>query len=149
MALLRGDDERAYWRVVVQHAVITNLQAVLDEYAHVLRESLGLFNQGVDEIVSAVAEEMVEALTLRSASVQAEEFHAREGGSRVRTRDFTFRTRFAVRFSELREGDEGGLKRSGAVRKAFNSPFRPFVLASTSIGQEGLDFHPYCHAVYH
>jgi hypothetical protein len=29
------------------------------------------------------------------------------------------------------------------------SPFRPFVLATTSIGQEGLDFHPYCHAVYH
>jgi hypothetical protein len=37
----------------------------------------------------------------------------------------------------------------GAVRQAFNSPFRPFILASTSIGQEGLDFHPYCHAVYH
>ena len=35
------------------------------------------------------------------------------------------------------------------MRKAFNSPFRPFILASTSIGQEGLDFHTYCHAVYH
>ena len=28
-------------------------------------------------------------------------------------------------------------------------PFRPFVLASTSIGQEGLDFHPWCHRVVH
>ena len=27
--------------------------------------------------------------------------------------------------------------------------FRPFVLATTSIGQEGLDFHPYCYRVYH
>jgi hypothetical protein len=35
------------------------------------------------------------------------------------------------------------------VQQAFNSPFRPFVLPSTSIGQEGLDFHPYCHRVYH
>jgi hypothetical protein len=35
------------------------------------------------------------------------------------------------------------------VRGAFNSPFWPFVLASTSVGQEGLDFHPYCHAVVH
>lgn len=35
------------------------------------------------------------------------------------------------------------------VRAAFNSPFWPFVLATTSIGQEGLDFHQYCHAVVH
>ena len=36
-----------------------------------------------------------------------------------------------------------------AVRSAFNSPFWPFVLASTSVGQEGLDFHQYCHAIVH
>ena len=30
-----------------------------------------------------------------------------------------------------------------------NSPFRPFVLTSTSIGQEGLDFHPWCHRLVH
>jgi hypothetical protein len=35
------------------------------------------------------------------------------------------------------------------VRKAFNSPFRPFVLSTTSIGQEGLDFHTYCRKVMH
>jgi hypothetical protein len=35
------------------------------------------------------------------------------------------------------------------VRPAFNSPFWPFILATTSIGQEGLDFHLYCHAVVH
>ena len=40
-------------------------------------------------------------------------------------------------------------QRADTVRKAFNSPFRPFILATTSIGQEGLDFHTYCHAVYH
>jgi hypothetical protein len=35
------------------------------------------------------------------------------------------------------------------MRTAFNSPFWPFVLASTSIGQEGVDFHWWCHAVVH
>jgi ERCC4-related helicase len=35
------------------------------------------------------------------------------------------------------------------VIAAFNSPFWPFVLASTSVGQEGLDFHHYSHAVVH
>ena len=40
-------------------------------------------------------------------------------------------------------------RHAGNVRAAFNSPFWPFVLVSTSVGQEGLDFHPYCHAVVH
>lgn len=34
-------------------------------------------------------------------------------------------------------------------REAFNSPFWPFVLATTSVGQEGLDFHLYCKDIYH
>ena len=33
--------------------------------------------------------------------------------------------------------------------RAFNSPFWPFVLATTSIGQEGIDFHWWCHSVIH
>jgi helicase-like protein len=41
------------------------------------------------------------------------------------------------------------ITRASQVRQAFNSPFWPFVLATTSIGQEGLDFHTYCHAVVH
>ena len=45
--------------------------------------------------------------------------------------------------------DETGVNRTGLVRTAFNSPFKPFVLASTSVGQEGLDFHPYCHRIVH
>lgn len=39
--------------------------------------------------------------------------------------------------------------RIDTLRDAFNSPFRPFVLASTSVGQEGLDFHLYCHRLWH
>ena len=39
--------------------------------------------------------------------------------------------------------------RQGEVRHAFNSPFAPFVLASTSVGQEGIDFHWWCHSVVH
>ena len=42
-----------------------------------------------------------------------------------------------------------GFRRQDAVRASFNSPFRPFVLASTSVGQEGLDFHPWCHRLIH
>ena len=35
------------------------------------------------------------------------------------------------------------------MRGAFNSPFAPFVLASTSVGQEGIDFHWWSHSVVH
>jgi hypothetical protein len=59
------------------------------------------------------------------------------------------RCRFAQRFGESDSEDGSEKTREGALRDAFNSPFRPFILASTSIGQEGLDFHPYCHALVH
>ncbi len=35
------------------------------------------------------------------------------------------------------------------AREAFNSPFFPFVLMTTSIGAEGLDFHLYCNRLAH
>ena len=35
------------------------------------------------------------------------------------------------------------------VRRAFQSPFFPFLLSTTSVGQEGLDFHWYCRRVMH
>jgi hypothetical protein len=57
------------------------------------------------------------------------------------------RGRVAMRLADYRD-EEGAVARLGGVRDAFNSPFRPFVLATTSIGQEGLDFHPYCYRVY-
>lgn len=39
--------------------------------------------------------------------------------------------------------------RSDTLRKGFNSPFWPHVLATTSVGQEGLDFHVWCDRVIH
>ena len=39
---------------------------------------------------------------------------------------------------------KGGRLRSDTLRRAFNSPFWPHVLCTTSVGQEGLDFHLWC-----
>jgi len=39
--------------------------------------------------------------------------------------------------------------RPDEIRKAFNSPFWPNVLVTTSIGQEGLDLHPWCNSIAH
>jgi hypothetical protein len=147
-ALLRGDDEEAYWRLILQHSLDGNLQAVLDEYAHFLRDSLGLADHPSGEIAHGVGRAMAEALSLRTAPVSADEIAATVDG-RIELKRMRFRTRFALRFGDLRDDRDQTLNRAGTVRAAFNSPFRPFILASTSVGQEGLDFHPYCHAVYH
>ena len=55
---------------------------------------------------------------------------------------------FALRFGHLRAENDENISED-MVRAAFNSPFRPFLLTSTSIGQEGLDFHPWCHRLVH
>ncbi|WP_295227468.1 helicase-related protein [uncultured Brevundimonas sp.] len=39
--------------------------------------------------------------------------------------------------------------RSTAIRGAFNSPFWPHLLSTTSVGQEGLDFHVWCDRIIH
>ncbi len=55
--------------------------------------------------------------------------------------------RFALRYGWA-TGDSESV-RAPEVRNAFNSPFWPFVLASTSVGQEGIDFHWWSHSVVH
>ncbi|MBL9024535.1 MAG: hypothetical protein JNL21_20235 [Myxococcales bacterium] len=150
MGLLRAhdDDERLpYWRRVLSYCVDGNLQAVLDEYAHYLVEGTGMIARPGVDVAREVAEQIHAALSPRSSSLTVDEISARSG--RVEITPFRLRCRFALRFGDLKDDKASALTRAETVREAFNSPFRPFVLASTSIGQEGLDFHPYCHAVYH
>ena len=58
-----------------------------------------------------------------------------------------FPSRYALRFGSTRHSQDEA--RLPEVRAAFNSPFWPFVLATTSVGQEGIDFHWWCHSVVH
>ncbi len=39
--------------------------------------------------------------------------------------------------------------RADDLRQAFNTPFWPHLLCTTSVGQEGLDFHQWCRSVIH
>lgn len=138
-----------YWELVLRHALAGNLQAVLDEYAHVLEESLGLMGKSPSEVVDGAANEMLEALSIRTSPVRMDNIRCQGPGAPIEVDPFNLRTRFALRFGDLQDERGESVQRADTVRKAFNSPFRPFILASTSIGQEGLDFHTYCHAVYH
>ena len=150
MALIRGErpgDETPYWRQVVDYCAAGNLQAVLDEYVHTLRDLEGLFAAAEEEAWESLAVAMSGAISLRTGAPRVDEIGSGEAAARIVHR--RLRNHFAMRFG-AQEGDDGKAgAREGQVRQAFNSPFWPFILASTSVGQEGLDFHAYCHSVMH
>lgn len=90
---------------------------------------------------------MSAALSLRTGAPRVDEI--RHGDESVVIEHHRMRNHFAMRFGAQERDDGKAGAREGQVRQAFNSPFWPFVLASTSVGQEGLDFHAYCHSVMH
>jgi hypothetical protein len=146
VALLRRGAEDRYWHRVLTYGAEHNLQATLDEFAHYLVESEGLVGCQSADRAAGVAQAMANALAIRPSQIDVDDLQV--GGKGFAIRKFQMRGRFAMRLADYRD-EEGTIARLGGVREAFNSPFRPFVLATTSIGQEGLDFHPYCYRIYH
>ena len=152
------DDTRAdsYWRMVLRYCRQGDLQAVLDEQWHLLWEQEGWNDaESADQIAAACARKLTESIRPTPSRVHARVFDSSGGGksSEKGTREVRLRTIFALRFGKT-DADETMLNdekpvSQDVVRAAFNSPFRPFVLASTSIGQEGLDFHPWCRRIVH
>ena len=149
-ALIRGEqpgDNTPYWRQVVDYCAAGNLQAVLDEYVHTLRDLEGLFAAEDEKAWDRLAGAVTATLSLRTGAPRVDELQSADDTVRIERR--RMRHHFAMRFGAQESDDGKAGAREGQVRQAFNSPFWPFVLASTSVGQEGLDFHAYCHAVMH
>jgi hypothetical protein len=151
MCLLRDrKKEMPYWQSVLNYCVAGNLQASMDDFAHMLIESVGLIGESQQKIAARLQEEIEKALTIKTATAKADVITANRGRVHIDNQDaLRLRTRFAMRFGDQIAEDSAEPTRADQVRAAFNSPFWPFVLATTSVGQEGLDFHPYCHAVVH
>lgn len=143
------DGDEPYWLKVLRYCAAGNLQAVLDEYCHVLPDYTGSAGQTPAEIIDQVGEAICGALSIRTSTVTVDQIHVNRAAMRADLASNRMRTRFAMRFGEATKGDGDDTARPAQVRTAFNSPFWPFVLATTSVGQEGLDFHLYCHKVVH
>lgn len=129
-----------------------HLQAVLDEFFFVQGQS----GQGKDvaKSVKTAINHLGEIWTLSRGSPRTNIPAGKGKRVRIKPDAETHTTHFALAFGEdvSREegpGDSGNKLRKSVVREAFNSPFWPFVLATTSVGQEGLDFHLYCRDVLH
>lgn len=145
-------DERSFAMRSLRHSLDGCLQAVLDEYLAVLDDDQPL---GVEEpagTLSALASRLAQmevALRLKPAVLRPEVLQEQDDAWRLVPRAHS------VRFARplLEDGGDGDEKDGPTavtqLRSAFNSPFMPFVLSSTSIGQEGLDFHWYSHLIVH
>lgn len=139
-------DDNTHWQDVLLYCKDGCFQAMFDEYLHLVRESVGFTDEATRN--GRVQNIMLNDLRIHTASYEVDTFRtfqSRIHGERKRN---LMRAHYAVGF--VTDGDdEKKADRKNSIRGAFNSPLRPFVLASTSIGQEGLDFHQYCRKIMH
>lgn len=144
----RRDDD--YWKDVLRYCKDGCFQAMFDEYFAVVSDDV-TFSAG-SEREKEILKRICSAFEFRSVPYQvdtAESICGQDDNVNARDLSMSLRTHYAVGFIKGK-GDEGKVsRRKDSIRRSFNSPLRPFVLASTSIGQEGLDFHPYCRKIMH
>jgi hypothetical protein len=134
------------------NAVDQVMRAVVDGgFESVLDEHFWLRAQVLPEGAVGLAKDLQSSLNLRAGSFS---FHGIGG----QAHKIPVRCHVAVPFGDAEAEPAGKVPgalgqsapaRPDEVRQSFNSPFWPHVLATTSVGQEGLDFHPWCSHVVH
>ena len=130
---------QTYFKQVIDYCVMGNLQAVLDEFAYMIDE-----RSNGERNVEMIQKRMIESFIDRNY----QEIDTTESFGKEKKKKWRIRTHYAMPYGNIRMTNQA-TNRANDVRLAFNSPFRPFVLASTSVGQEGLDFHWYCRKIMH
>lgn len=139
-------DDNTHWQDVLLYCKDGCFQAMFDEYLHLICEGVSFSDETSRD--GKVQNIMLNDLRIHTVSYEVDtfgSFRSRVNGERKRN---LMRAHYAVGF--VTDGDDAKkVDRKNSIRGAFNSPLRPFVLASTSIGQEGLDFHNYCRKIMH
>ncbi len=139
LLLTSEEPELDYWRAVLKESARGCLQAVVDEYLHHLAANR-VDGQMNDTTLTRLAEQAAEAIALRPSGHRA--FDPTDPNHQI-----ALPSRFALRYGGTQVDADSA--RPSDVRASFNSPFWPFVLATTSAGQEGIDFHWWCSAIVH
>jgi hypothetical protein len=136
------EGERNYPAAIQRAVKEGNLESVLDEHLWITRQLRGLNGH-------SLAQDLRNAIRLRSSTVTLHTLGDKEG------QNFTLRCHVAIPYTkkqqQFRMSDTNEIKplRADELRGAFNTPFWPNMLATTSIGQEGLDFHVWCDTLIH
>ena len=102
MYLLRDrKKEVPYWRSVLDYCLAGNLQAVMDEFAHMLVESLGLIGATRSKIAAEVSKAITEPLSIRTSTAKADVIKTTRHRVLIDDDDaIRIRTRFAMRFGD-------------------------------------------------
>jgi len=132
-------DKKTYWQQVLEYCTDGNIQSMLDEFIYLIYDCE---NQKELEKIQAY---ITDILTLKTSTTEIDNKDSFLNDKKK----LSIRTHYALDFGLQKKSVTHGTNREVNLRQTFNSPFRPFVLASTSIGQEGLDFHLYCKKIVH
>jgi hypothetical protein len=133
-----------YWERALRYMIDGNMQAMLDEFVYLLINGENI--QSTNELSDFISD----ILSVRTATSDIEDYPTfLDNLTKEKPKRKAIRSHYAVDFGTQKISTAKGAGRQINIRQAFNSPFRPFVLASTSIGQEGLDFHLYCKKIFH
>ncbi len=136
------EDSGNYLNRVYKYCINGCFQGMLDEYIHLLKRGRsGKYQEDVIQNLDMLDTASYEIDTFKAFKNEVEK------KDKYRNERIKMRSHFAVCFSKTTEKSAGDRREN--LRNAFNSPLRPFVLASTSVGQEGLDFHNYCRKIMH
>jgi hypothetical protein len=139
----RHGSGKSYTEKILSYCQKAHFQAVVDEYFYLVRHVLQ------QDDTAKFLGHIGRAMGMWSGSPGVNEpTHLGHISRRPRHQPAHFALAFGDDVSnESMEAD--GKARKSSVREAFNCPFWPFVLATTSVGQEGLDFHLYCRDIVH
>lgn len=124
-------NEDVYFEQVLDYCVMGNLQAVLDEWIHMM---------GGGDIAQKMIDSFSDSSTFK---VDTTNSFGKNDNAKL-----SMRTHIAQAYINAKNDDKD-VEHTNDLRLSFNSPFRPFVLSTTSVGQEGLDFHWYCRKIVH
>ncbi len=134
----------SYWKNVLSYSAAGNFQSMIDEFGSALIDHNGLWDYSEDNKLQRIISLLSENIGLRTVSVAGHTYQSFTKEERAKH----FRCHYGVALNHSID-NEKDVMRSDNVRNSFNSPFRPFILATTSVGQEGLDFHLYCRKLLH
>ena len=123
------------------------IQSVIDEYLFMIRKEITPVNiNDVCDTITRLLEPSHTKIKFFSRNLLVSD---NKDLLTLNDEDFvecTFAERFTTDKSDSEDNDEKHYKHT---KDSFNSPFLPFVLATTPMAQEGLDLHFYCHRIMH
>ena len=131
------------YRTRISRAILDgNLESVFDEHLWVTATLRHLDSE-------ALLDNLTTALSLRTSDVKLYGYNGDQSDYHLRSHAVLPFNEAIRRHRPIADDSNQPAVRTDEVRIAFNSPFWPYVLATTSVGQEGLDFHTWCSTIVH